>query len=187
MLYICPCPFIDEFNMIRLYSLLSLFLLCCSCITEDSPSGEERIGVGDVLPDFTVTLNDGTTFSSEDLYGMVSLVVFFHTSCPDCQQELPVLQRVYENYATSRQQVRVVCISREEGVSAVSAYWKENGLSLPYSAQEDKQIYSLFADSTIPRIYVVDKHLTVQAVYTDDPLATYEDLCGWVDRLLAVD
>ena len=36
---------------------------------------------------------------------------------------------------------------------SVAAYWKEQGLSIPYSAQTDRRIYNLFASSIIPRTY----------------------------------
>ena len=61
-----------------------------SCIKEQ-PGVE--LQVGDFLPDFEVVLNDGTTVTGEQLRQVPSCVVFFHTSCPDCQQALPLLQR----------------------------------------------------------------------------------------------
>lgn len=164
--------------------LLSLLGLLCSCITDDdAPTGEERIRPGDPLPAFTVTMYDGTTLSTEDLRGSVSLVVFFHTGCPDCQKELPVLQQLYEAYGGLSSEVRFVCISREEGEADIAAYWAANSLTLPYSPQEDKGVYHLFADSAIPRVYVADRNLTVRAVYTDSPVATYEQLDAWVKEL----
>lgn len=158
-----------------------LFLLLAACVTEETPTGEEYIRPGDPLPAFSVTMHDGTVVHAEDLRGSVSLVVFFHTGCPDCRRELPVLQRLYEVYAPAG--VRFVCISREEGNADIEAYWEANGLTLPYSPQEDKAVYGLFADSAIPRIYVTDRSLTVRAVYTDNPMATYEELDGWIKDL----
>ena len=47
----------------------------------------------------------------------------------------------------------MVAISREEGAESVAAYWKEHALEIPWSAQTDRSVYSLFASSVIPRIY----------------------------------
>lgn len=49
-----------------------------------------------------------------------------------------------------------MCISRAENEESVEAYWQKNGLSLPFSGQSDEAVYNLFAQHTIPRIYVID-------------------------------
>ena len=70
-----------------------------------------ELQVGDFLPDFEVVLNDGTTVTGEQLRQVPSCVVFFHTSCPDCQQALPLLQRIYDEFADS---LAIVLISRQQ-------------------------------------------------------------------------
>lgn len=70
----------------------------------------------------------------------------------------------------------MVCISREESSAEIVRYWDENHLTLPYSAQENRTVYYLFAKSGIPRVYVIDKELVIRSVFTDNPLASYEDL-----------
>ena len=101
------------------------------------------------------------------------MIVFFHTGCPDCRKELPVLQKIYTDYS---RRIRMVCISREESSAEIVRYWDENHLTLPYSAQENRTVYYQFAKSGIPRVYVIDKELVIRSVFTDNPLASYEDL-----------
>ena len=108
------------------------FVLLASCIREGRPGGD--IAPGDRLPDFVVEMNDGSLVSTASLEGSVSLIMFFNTGCPDCREELPAVQRIYDDFGPC---VRIVCISREEGRAGIEAYWRENGLTLPYSAQED--------------------------------------------------
>ncbi len=173
--------------MLRLYSLLMLLLwgmLCLpSCVREDSPSGEEGICPGDRLPDCTFVLSDNTRVSTSDLRGKVSVLVFFHTSCPDCQQELPVVQKLYDYYRDDAS-VRVYCISREENSAEIAAYWRENGLTMPYSPQSGREIYSLFSERGIPRVYIADKQLVVYSVYSDNPIASFEQLQADVEASL---
>lgn len=128
--------------------------------------------VGDKVPAFSVKMENGETVTAEDLKGRVSLIVFFHTSCTDCQKQLPVLQAFYECYP----QYPLVCISREENADSVSAYWAGAGFTMPYSAQEDRSVYHLFAYQGIPRIYVVDRDGVICRIFTDSPLASLEDL-----------
>ena len=67
-------------------------------------------------------------------------------------------------------------ISREEADDTISAYWKENELSMPYSAQTTRDVYHLFAQTRVPRIYVCEKGGIIKAVYTDDPVPGFEEL-----------
>ena len=164
--------------------ILLCFLLLAvhdSCICEDNETdvtGPE-LSIGDKLPNFTVTMNDGSIVTTADLASTCSIVFFFHTSCPDCQKELPILQRLIEHPLAS---VRIIGISRSEGAESIQNYWEEHGLSLPFSAQKDAAVYQLFARSIVPRVYVVDRQLTIRALFTDNPIATYEELCDAVEN-----
>ena len=82
-------------------------------------------------------------------------------------------QIIYTDYG---RRIRMVCISREESSAEIVRYWDENHLTLPYSAQENRTVYYQFAKSGIPRVYVIDKELVIRSVFTDNPLASYEDL-----------
>ena len=160
---------------------LAWLLAGCSGIDSDRP-GEDPVKVGSAVPTFSVTLQDGNVLSSKDLEGQISVIVFFHTTCSDCQRVLPLVQRVYEEYKPAG--VRFVCIARAQGAAEIQAFWQMNRLTLPWSAQEDRSVYSLFAASRIPRVYVVDRRGVIRSVYSDNPTPTYEALCNSLDALL---
>ena len=154
--------------------LAALMLAVSACIRDKIPEGAE-LGPGDRLPEFSVILDDGSVVSTGDLSGKVSVIVFFHTRCPDCQAELPVIQRIHDEFSP---EAAVLCISREEDAADIAGYWAENGLTLPYSAQKDRTVYSLFARMGVPRVYVSSGDLVIHSVYDDSPVATYEDLAA---------
>ena len=140
-----------------LYTLLFLLTTVgCSAIVDDKENEvKEYVKVGDRVPTFSVQTvrADGTkaTFSSEALTGE-TVIVLFNTSCGDCQRDLPLLNNYYLEHR-NEPGFQMVAISREEGTESVAAYWQANNLSIPYSAQTDRNIYHLFASSIIPRIY----------------------------------
>ncbi len=148
-----------------LKAIVAIIAMICvsSCVTDDDKV--TSLEAGDKVPEFTVTLNDGSTLSTADLRGHTSLVVFFSTSCPDCRQELPILQRVYEKKPDD---ALIVCIAREEDEASIAAFWEANGLTMPYSPQPDRRVYNLFASGIIPRIYCVDPNLIIKAAYGDN-------------------
>ncbi len=166
--------------MRKLIILFSFLAIASSCILEKYKETEVR--VGDLIPGFKVTMNDSSIITDDSLKGSVSVIMFFHPSCPDCQQALPVMQRIYDEYSVTG--VRFALISRECGEDEIEAYWSDNGLGMPYSAQNDRVIYNLFASSLIPRIYISDENGIVRYIFTDDPVATYDDLKSAVESLI---
>ena len=53
---------------------------------------------------------------------------------------------------------------------------------MPYSAQPDRKVYSLFASSIIPRIYAVDENLTIMDAFTDKGMPTETILLGFLEK-----
>lgn len=153
--------------------LLSSLLLQASCITEEDIESYSHVNAGDRLPEFSLVLNTGKTITTDSLRGKVSMLVFFNTNCNDCRVELPVVNAVTSGFGD---EINVVCISREEGEQEVSSYWQENSLTLPYSSQDDSEIYKMFATSGIPRIYVADENLIVTYTFDDNPLPNHYTL-----------
>lgn len=144
-------------------------LLLGSCVSDREP--ESFVVAGDRLPSFTVTMNDGSVVESpSSLEGKVSVIAFFSTTCPDCRAELPELQAAYEQ----SDEAVFVLIAREEDAASIEAYWHDNGLTLPYSAQPDRAIYNVFAASGIPRVYIADRSLTVAAQYGPEGVSAGE-------------
>ena len=170
--------------MRRLYTILVMALCVLwlgGCIHDDTPHKREKVRVGDALPDFSVTMNDGSVVTGESLRERVAVVLFFSTSCPDCQQALPLLQRIYDEFADS---LAIVLISRQQPEDEISAYWADQGFTMPYSAQLTREIYELFAQERVPRIYLSPTGGQIQAIFTDSPVPTYEILLEQVNKIL---
>ena len=132
----------------------------CKCyVTESDTPPEQRyetvLKAGDSAPAFTVTLSDGTEFTSpRDFMGRTTEVVFFSTTCPDCREALARLQARDDHS-------NVLCISRAEPAAEVAAYWEAHGLTLTYAAVPDRSVYNLFARSGIPRLYIISPTATI--------------------------
>ncbi|MEE0234978.1 MAG: TlpA disulfide reductase family protein [Bacteroidales bacterium] len=159
--------------------IIVLGLIISSCIKEEQ--GVELV-VGDRLPDFEVVMNDGSVVDDDILSEGVSVVMFFHTSCPDCQQALPRMQQIYDEYISKG--VYFAFISREESAVDIESYFNEKGLKLPYSAQNDRKVYEQFAQTRIPRIYICEKGGIIRYIFTDDPVPTYDLLKSSLDSVI---
>lgn len=166
-------------NRIQIY-LLTALLILFSCIKEDHRGAD--LAVGDIIPDFTVAVSDGTSMTGAQLRGGVSCIVFFTTVCPDCRQTLPHIQRLYDEYADK--DVLFAIISREDNQESVSSYWQAQGFTMPYSAQPDRTVYELFASTRVPRVYIC-RQGKIRQIFTDQPSnPTYEALKAALDGAL---
>lgn len=166
--------------MKKILSIAAVLMILTGCIKEKQTGADLK--AGDTIPDFEVTMNDGTLVSDDILKGAVSIVMFFHTSCPDCQQVLPEMQKIYDKYASKG--VLFALISREEVSEDIEPFWKEKGLTMPYSAQIDRSVYEKFAQIKIPRVYINEKSGTIRYVFTDDPNPSYDNLKSALDDVI---
>ena len=151
------------FSIICLFST-TLPLFSCEPVIENTEPDPDTIHMGDKLPFFSIKTSQGDSLSTEDFLGKATVLVFFHTMCGDCQRELPVVENLYKKYGKT---VRFVCISREQSDEEVADYWEKHQLTIPYSAQTDRSIFSLFASSTIPRIYITDATNTITNIFIE--------------------
>lgn len=78
-------------RIIEILSILLIMVTAPGCIN-DEVEPVWSLQTGDRLPDFEITLDDGSSVSTEMLKGRKSVIVFFSTGCGDCRRELPVVQ-----------------------------------------------------------------------------------------------
>ena len=166
--------------MNRIKSCLLLILCLTSCIKEKQTGAD--LGIGDRIPDFTVEVSDGTTLTGVQLSEGVSFIMFFTTECPDCQETLPVVQTLYNEY--THQGVKFALISREDDATSVGSHWAQQGYTMPYSAQSDRRIYELFARTRVPRVYICRDGI-IMSIFTDQPHnPAYEVLSAALEETL---
>lgn len=166
-------------NTLKNIGLIALAFILSSCIKEKTTGND--LQPGDVIPDFTVAMSDGTSVSASELKKGKSVIVFFTTGCPDCRNTLPHVQRIYDEYLNRG--VSFALISREETSETISAYWEENNFTMPFSAQGDRYIYELFARTRVPRVYI-NKNGIIKTIFTDLPKSpSYEDMKEAIENL----
>ena len=167
----------------KMWWLCLTVCLLASCVIDDDEddNGGNIVNVGDSVPDFVLTGPDGVEVSLASLKGQVFVLSFFDTTCPDCQKEFPVLQQIYDKY---RDVVKVFNVPRSQPANQIAAYWKQEGLTMPYYKASDKDLYYKFAKSGIPRTYIVDGEGRVRAMYCDSPVPDYATIDSVLKTLL---
>lgn len=163
---------------------LLMFLVCTTtgCISDSEPEGAS-LGAGDLLPEFSVRMNTGEIFSTSTLKGKVSVIVFFNTGCGDCRKELPIIQKLWDEYKDNAN-VEILPVAREEQEEDIAGYWEENGFTMPFSPQDTREIYSLFASSAIPRIYISNPKGVITETYDDSDMPSYNELRASIEQVI---
>ena len=167
------------FTTYRSLFILLVLAAFCSCISDDEPSQETSLGVGDALPTFQVTMNDGSTVRTADLLGDVSMVVLFSVDCGDCRTELPEVQRLWNQQLG----VPIVLIARENTEEQIQSFWQQAQLTMTFSPQSDRAVYSLFASSRVPRIYISDAQGVIRFSHADDAMPSAEQMAAEIMTL----
>lgn len=162
--------------MHKSFILCLLSMLLIACIDEREQGA--NLGIGDVLPVFSVEMNDGSVVSNQTLLGVPAVIVFFNTGCTDCQRELPVIEQLYQTGV-----IRVVCISRAQKKEEIEHYWQAHEFTMPYSPQPDRKVYELFATERIPRIYLINSQGIITTLWDDTNAPTLNDLLIAIDEL----
>jgi len=149
------------------------FLLLCVCLSasavfsQDEPKFYTKIG-GD-LPSFSVKDLDGKEFNTKDLKGKVVFIYLWATWCPYCLDEMPAMEKeIWQKYKSSSDFV-MLAIARGESEDRISAYKTKYAYSFPMASDPKREIFDLFADGGIPRIYVagIDGKILFQTVGYD--------------------
>ena len=126
-------------------------------LVEDEPADLAEttlINGGDVAPDFTVEMLDGSKVTLSALQGKPTLLIFWATWCPPCRLELSKLQEhIIDRYGDK---INVLPISRGEERAKVEEYISKMGYTFAVGLDGDQSIYRKYATNYIPRCFVID-------------------------------
>lgn len=147
-------------KILSFITVLSTLLL--SCIKDDNNETTiNYIDIGHQIPSFTVEDTTGTIFNANQFLDKHSLLVFFGTYCPDCKKVLPVIEEIWKEMKNDSK-FQLVTISRDETADTVSEYWEKNQFTMPFYLDPSYgYVFSLFANNTIPRIYIINSNKEV--------------------------
>ena len=118
--------------------LLAVLLLTALCGTAFAASDNAPANPGDTMPDFTVSLTDGTTATLSELLKEKELVVLnvFATWCGPCEREFPDMEKTYQAYS-DRIEILSVSGDSDDTMEMVADYKAGHGLTFPMGLAGD--------------------------------------------------
>lgn len=103
-------------------------------------------------------LLDGTKWRLEDLRGQVVLINAWGPWCAPCRVELPVLQKLSDDY--SARGLAVVGFATRTNAASVTAFTQSSGITYPQVADYDSAVMARIGgvpSATIPSTLLIDR------------------------------
>jgi peroxiredoxin len=111
---------------------------------------------GQPAPNFTLPGLDGKMVSLADYRGYVVLVNIWATWCPPCVDEMPSMEKLYQQLKDEKFEILAVSID-SLGENAVAAFVKKYNLSFPALLDPDGTIKTLYQTTGVPESFIINK------------------------------
>ena len=146
---------------------------------------------GDLAPELSVPLEDGTTYQLtdldgnpirlEDLRGKAVWINFFATWCPPCQSETPVMREVSERYKDRGLELVAVSV-QETSPEDVKAYADKYELEYTIGFDGSGRIFRAYKVYALPTQFFIDANGIIRDV-AQGPM-TVESASAYIERIL---
>jgi peroxiredoxin len=123
------------------------------------------VGPGRSAPEFSALALDGTPKSMDDYRGKVLLVNIWATWCPPCREEMPSMQRLFEEVGDEGFEILAISIDAPSGETDLQgrpggdlrAYADSLGLTFTVLHDPSGEIQRTFQTTGVPESFVVDR------------------------------
>lgn len=129
------------------------------------------------IPAPAITLTDqfGEEHTLSDYQGKTVFLNFWATWCGPCQQEMPDIQKLYEEYGNNGEELVVLGVANpstdsyrgnDGTVEEVSAFLEEKGYSYPVLMDTTGEIFAAYGVSAFPTTFMIDREGNVYGYVT---------------------
>ncbi|MBC2851441.1 redoxin family protein [Cetobacterium sp. 8H] len=118
-------------------------------------------------PDINLLTANGKGYDLKDYRGKVVFLNFFTTWCIYCQEELPVLNRLYKKFGENKEDIIFLGImnpktekypnSRDESVEKVKKYLKDKKQQIPTALDATGESFKIYRVNSYPTNVIVGK------------------------------
>jgi peroxiredoxin len=144
---------------------------------------EPRVGAR--APEFSLQTLDGQNVSMAQLIGRPVVISYWATWCIPCQQELPILQGLAQEYQSSGLTVLTVNAIDQDSTDKVQAMLAEKSLSLPVLLDQGSAFANDYQAIFFPTTFYIDPAGVIRFIKLGD--SSEADLRAHVEGLLRGD
>lgn len=143
-------------------ALLASLGLFAQNVTEEDPDlqyAATLLKPGTPVPDFTLSDIDGKPVSIKDFQGKKVVLVFWASWCPDCREEIPLLEQMQAKADPAK--VAFVSVSFDRKEETWKKFVKDNHMSgvqlFDAAGKKDSTVGTDYGVKWIPALYLIDE------------------------------
>lgn len=168
------------------YILIILSIIVCTLTNAQVSDRQYKVEVGDVAPDFEMTMPNGDTVKLSDLRGKVVMLQFTASWCGVCRKEMPFIEADIWTKHKNNPQFALYGIDRDEPAETVIKFAKKTGVTYPIGLDPEGKIFELYAEKNagITRNVIIDeagKIVMLTRLYNP---AEFAEMVKLIDSLL---
>jgi len=118
--------------------------------------------VGSRAPNFTLYNLDGEEITLANLQGKIVMVNFWFASCAPCQQEMPYIQAVSDNW--SDEELAILAINRIDSAGTIRSFMDSKGYTFPVLLDSVGAVHAYYDVSKWPTTFFIDAEGIIREV-----------------------
>jgi thiol-disulfide isomerase/thioredoxin len=136
------------------------------------------VSIGETAPPLQVTLTDGSLLDSADYAGQPLWINFMATWCPQCQDELPLMERYQSDYGDA---LSIVVVDTGEERQVVQDFMRGLEFDLPVGIDEDGSVQAAWGAYALPvHVFIDGSGVVQEVVYGGAPLEIWDQALGLI-------
>lgn len=144
------------------------------------------VKVGDMAPDFDMTLSTGESVRLSSLRGKVVMLQFTASWCGVCRKEMPYIEKDIWTKHQNNPNFALYGIDREEPVEKVNELIEKTGVTYPIGLDPEAKIFTLYAKEKagITRNVIIDKDGKIAMLTRLFEMEEFKEMVQVIDSLL---
>ena len=135
------------------------------------------VRIGEIAPDFTITLTDGKQVTLSSLRGKVVMLQFTASWCGVCRKEMPFIEKDIWLKHKDNADFALIGIDRDEPLEKVLAFAKSTGVTYSLGLDPGADILAKYAlrDAGITRNVLIDREgkiVKLTRLYNEEEFAS---------------
>lgn len=173
--------------MKKLSIILFVLFTSVNIFSQDNIDYQYKVKVGDIAPDFEMSLPSGKTVKLSSLRGKVVMLQFTASWCGVCRKEMPHIEKDIWQKHKNNPNFALFGIDREEPAETVLKFAKATGVTYPIGLDPKADIFATYAEreAGITRNVIIDKDGKIVMLTRLFKMEEFNEMVSLIDSLLA--
>ncbi|NBJ69907.1 MULTISPECIES: TlpA disulfide reductase family protein [Clostridia] len=128
-------------------------------------SVQETHDIGDMAPDFELNTLSGEKLQLSKLRGKKVILNFWATWCPPCREEMPEMQRFYDDFNDEVEMVAVNLTELENKKENVAEYIEKYQYTYPIPLDTKAKVRSAYKIIAVPTTYFINQQGKITKIH----------------------